>query len=156
MSARTWGAGRRRSSGVAVVDETMIPTPRRLAPTLAEIEAMGRAALAAIPDPWRRHIGDIVIRVEDFCDEETERSMALESPFELLGQYRGVALPDKSSAAVADDLDVVFLYRRPILDFWCETGDDLDAIIRHLVVHEVGHHFGFSDEEMERIEDGEG
>jgi len=113
---------------------------------------MGRAVLDAIPDPWRPHIGDIVIRVEDFCDDETARAMDLETPFDLLGLYRGVALPDKGISDVPGDVDVVFLYRRPILDYWCETGEDLTAIIRHLVIHEVGHHLGFSDEEMERIE----
>ncbi|HLJ64085.1 MAG TPA: metallopeptidase family protein [Stellaceae bacterium] len=99
-----------------------------------------------------RHVGPLVIRVEEFPDEETERAMDLESPFDLLGLYRGVALPHKSGTHPGPLPDQVFLYRRPILDYWCETGEDLAAVVRHVLIHEIGHHFGFSDEDMERIE----
>jgi predicted Zn-dependent protease with MMP-like domain len=78
--------------------------------------------------------------------------MELESPFDLLGLYRGVALPDKTVGATASDLDRIFLYRRPILDYWCETSEDLYDIVRHVLIHEIGHHFGFSDADMERLE----
>jgi predicted Zn-dependent protease with MMP-like domain len=94
----------------------------------------------------------VVIRVEEFCDEEIEAEMGLDSPFDLLGLYRGVSLDRKSVLASASDLDMIFLYRRPILDYWCETGEHLERIIRHVLIHEVGHHFGLSDEDMDRIE----
>ena len=78
--------------------------------------------------------------------------MDLESPFDLLGLYRGVSLDRKSVMASASDVDMIFLYRRAILDFWCETGEDLGRIVRHVLIHEVGHHFGLSDDDMDRIE----
>ena len=93
-----------------------------------------------------------MIRVEEFPDEETEEAMGLDSPFDILGLYRGVALPHKSINDPRPDLDMVFLYRRPILDYWCETGEDLTRVVRHVLIHEIGHHFGFSDEDMARIE----
>ena len=78
--------------------------------------------------------------------------MGLENPFELLGLYRGVSMDRKSVHDVADDLDMIFLYRRPMLNYWCETGDDIEAVVRHVLIHEIGHHFGLSDDDMERIE----
>jgi predicted Zn-dependent protease with MMP-like domain len=123
------------------------------APSLAEIEALAARALAALPPRFKRHLGPVVIRVEDFPDPETEAAMDLDSPFDLLGLYRGVALPLKSVSDPRPQLDMIFLYRRPILDYWCETGDDLFAVVRHVLIHEIGHHFGFSDSDMERIED---
>ena len=125
----------------------------RLPPSLTDLEALARIAFADIPPELSRHVTDVVIRIEEFPDEETEREMGLESPFDILGLYRGVALTHKSVAATSSDLDMVFLYRRPILDYWCETGEDLYDIMRHVLVHEIGHHFGFSDEDMERLED---
>jgi predicted Zn-dependent protease with MMP-like domain len=97
-------------------------------------------------------LGAVVIRVEDFPDDETAEAMELESPFDLLGLYRGVALPRQSVSALRAGIDMIFLYRRPILDYWCETGDDLYDIVRHVLIHEIGHHFGFSDDDMARIE----
>jgi predicted Zn-dependent protease with MMP-like domain len=121
-------------------------------PTLAELELIAAEALGTIPPELRRHVGDVVIRVEDFPDEETEREMGLDSPFDLLGLYRGLALPRQSVLDVRTRPDMIFLYRRPILDYWCEEGLDLAAVIRHVLIHEIGHHFGFSDADMERIE----
>ena len=121
-------------------------------PALADIEALAARALAAIPHELKQHLGPVVIRVEEFPDRETERQMGLESPFDLLGLYRGVALPHKSVGDPLPQIDMVFLYRRPILDYWCETGEDLEHIVRHVLIHEIGHHFGFSDADMERIE----
>ena len=123
------------------------------APGLAEVEAMARAALATIPDKLRRHVGDVIIRVDDFPDAETEREMNLETSFDILGLYRGVSLDRKSVHNTPDDLDMIFLYRRPILDYWCETGEDLSHVIRHVLIHEIGHHFGLSDAGMQRIEE---
>src|SRR5579862_7336086 len=114
-------------------------------PTLAEIELLAAEAFATIPDELRRHVANVPIRVEDFPDEETEQEMGLESPFDILGLYRGVALPRQSILDVRTRPDMIFLYRRPILDYWCEEGLDLTAVIRHVLIHEIGHHFGFSD-----------
>ncbi len=123
-----------------------------LPPSLAELEALAERALATIPAELKRHLGRVVIRVVEFPDAETEEEMELDSPFDILGLYRGVALPRKSVGDVRADADMVFLYRRPILDYWCETGEDLYDLVRHVLIHEIGHHFGFSDEDMERIE----
>jgi predicted Zn-dependent protease with MMP-like domain len=124
-------------------------------PTSADIELIARRALATIPEELRRHVTNVVIGVEDFPDAEVEEEMALESPFDLLGLYRGVSLDRKSVSDVSATPDMIFLYRRPLLDYWCETGEDLADVVRHVLIHEIGHHFGFSDEDMERIEDGE-
>lgn len=121
-------------------------------PSLADIEALARQAFATIPPPLARHISDVVIRVEDFPDEETAAEMGLDTPFDLLGLYRGVSIDRKSVSDFATDLDMIFLYRRPILDYWAETGEPLERIVRNVLIHECGHHFGLSDEEMARIE----
>jgi len=125
---------------------------RRLPPSAAEIEALADAALGTVPLRLKRQLGDVVIRVEEFPDAETERRMGLDSPFDILGLYRGVALPRKSVGDPRPSIDMIFLYRRPILDYWCESGEDLSDLVRHVLIHEIGHHFGFSDEDMERIE----
>jgi len=124
----------------------------RLAPSLADLEVLAERALVTIPAALKRHLGNLLIRVEEFPDTEVEEEMALESPFDILGLYRGVALPHKSVSDVRPNLDMVFLYRRPILDYWCETGEDLYRVVRHVLIHEIGHHFGFSDDDMERLE----
>ncbi len=121
-------------------------------PTLADIEVLARQALTTIPRRFRRHLGRIVIHVEEFPDEEIEAAMGLDSPFDILGLYRGTALPYKSIDDPRPDPDMIFLYRRPILDYWCESGEDLARVVRHVLIHEIGHHFGFSDEDMARIE----
>jgi predicted Zn-dependent protease with MMP-like domain len=123
-----------------------------LPPSLADIEALARSALDTIPRRLKKHLGPLVIRVEEFPDEETEEAMGLDSPFDILGLYSGVALPHKSVSDPRPNLDMVFLYRRPILDYWCETGEDLACLVRHVLIHEIGHHFGFSDEDMALIE----
>ena len=124
----------------------------RMAPSLAEIEELAQRALGTIPRRLKKHLGRVVIQVEEFPDEETEAAMGLESPFDILVLYRGVALPHKSVSDTRPDLDMIFLYRRPILDYWCETGEDLAHLVRHVLIHEIGHHFGFSDDDMARIE----
>lgn len=122
------------------------------APTLADIEALAEQAFATIPEALRAQVADVLIRVEDFCDEETEQAMELDSPFDLLGLYRGVDLTRRSLSDVRTTPDVIDLYRRPILDYWCESGEDLFHVVRHVLIHEIGHHFGFSDDDMDRIE----
>jgi predicted Zn-dependent protease with MMP-like domain len=124
----------------------------KVAPSIGDIEELAERALGTIPAELKRHLGRILIRVEEFPDAETEAEMELDSPFDILGLYRGVALPRKSVSDAGGDPDMVFLYRRPMLDYWCETGDDLYALVRHVLIHEIGHHFGFSDADMERIE----
>jgi predicted Zn-dependent protease with MMP-like domain len=126
--------------------------PDRLPPSLTEIEELAQRALGTIPRRLKRYLGRVVIQVEEFPDEETEAAMGLDSPFDILGLYRGVALPHKSVGDPRPDPDMIFLYRRPILDYWCETGEDLAHLVRHVLIHEIGHHFGFSDEDMARIE----
>ena len=121
-------------------------------PSLADLEMIAADEMARIPEELRAQLGAVVIRIEDFPDEETEEEMELESPFDLLGLYRGVALPRQSLLDVRSMPDMIFLYRRPILDYWCETGQDLRALVRHVLIHEIGHHFGFSDDDMDRIE----
>ena len=126
--------------------------PTLIAPTPGDIEALAGHALCLIPAHLKKYLGPVVIRVEDFPDQETEEAMGLDSPFDILGLYRGVALPQKSVSDPRPGIDMIFLYRRPILDYWCESGHDLAAVVRHVLIHEIGHHFGFSDEDMERIE----
>jgi len=127
---------------------TSSPTP----PGLDDIEAIARTQFQRIPLSLRRHVSDVVIRVEDFPDAETEREMELASPFDLLGLYRGVALTEKSISWTPADVDMIFLYRRPLLDYWCESGEDFEHLVRHVLIHEIGHHFGLSDADMEALE----
>jgi predicted Zn-dependent protease with MMP-like domain len=122
------------------------------APSLDDLDRIARAEFKRLPKRLARHVDGVVIRVAEFPDEETGREMGLESPFDLLGLYHGVAIGDKSITATPEDVDMIFLYRRPILDYWCETGEDLGRLVRHVLIHEIGHHFGFSDDDMERIE----
>ena len=121
-------------------------------PSAADIHAIAKRALDGIPQALRRHLSDVVILIEEFPDAEIEAEIDLGSPFDLLGLYHGVSLDRKSVGDSPEDIDRIFLYRRPLLDCWCETGEDLEAIIRNTLIHEVGHHFGFSDDAMERLE----
>ncbi len=130
-----------------------VPSSAGHAPSLGDIEALARRELETIPNELKGHLGPLIIRIEEFPDEETEEAMELESPFDILGLYRGVALPHQSISNPRTQMDMVFLYRRPILDYWCESGEDLGDVVRHVLIHEIGHHFGFSDEDMERIEE---
>lgn len=121
-------------------------------PTVADLEAVAREAYAGVPVELRRFVQNVIIRVQDFPDDETMEDLECESPFDLLGLYRGVDLSQKSVLDTPEDMDMIFLYRRPILDYWCEAGEDLTHVVRHIMIHEIGHHFGLSDDDMERIE----
>jgi predicted Zn-dependent protease with MMP-like domain len=122
------------------------------APTLEQIEQLGRSALRELPEELRAHAKDIVIKVADFPDEETIEELELETSYDILGLYTGVDLPSRSIADVGRLPDIIHLYRRPILDFWCEGKEELATIVRHVLIHEIGHHFGLSDEAMEALE----
>ena len=122
-----------------------------LPPTLDDIEAYARAAIARLPDTFRQFLDGVRLEVQDFPDEEVMREMGLESPFDILGLYQGHAVA-KSVDLSGNLPDTVFLYRRPILDEWADGGDSLEALVAHVLVHEVGHHFGLSDDDMDRIE----
>ncbi|HEY4250802.1 MAG TPA: metallopeptidase family protein [Roseomonas sp.] len=121
-------------------------------PTTEDILDMAETALGAIPAELRRLVQGIAILVEDVPDDETVREMGLDSPWELTGLYRGVPLTEKSSADVPMLPDTVLLYREPILLEWIETEEDLFRLVRNVLIHEIGHHFGFSDAEIERLE----
>ncbi|MBS1240206.1 MAG: neutral zinc metallopeptidase [Proteobacteria bacterium] len=124
------------------------------APSAEQIEAMARAALARLPEQFRVHLGDIVLLVEDFADEETLGALGIADPFELTGLYQGLPLGDKSIAHSGTLPDRIRLFRSPILDEWIERGDEsLERLVSHVLVHEVGHHFGLSDEAMHALED---
>ncbi|HEX9768334.1 MAG TPA: metallopeptidase family protein [Kiloniellales bacterium] len=121
-------------------------------PSIADLEAVAREAYASVPARLRRFVQNVLIRVEDFPDDETLEDLECDSPFDLLGLYQGVDLTQKSVLDTPEDIDRIYLYRRPILDYWCETGEDLTHVVRHVLIHEIGHHFGLSDDDMERIE----
>lgn len=125
---------------------------RLLAPSLGDIEALAAQALADIPAALREKVRGIVIQVEEFADDETLQVMGIDDPFTLTGLYKGVPLKDKSFADSGSLPDMIFLYRRPILDEWCETGVVLGDLVREVLIHEIGHHFGFSDDDMDALD----
>jgi predicted Zn-dependent protease with MMP-like domain len=122
------------------------------APSLADFEAMATAAWNRLPADFRQLCGDLVIRCEDFAIDEVLDELGIESPFDLMGLYQGVSLDKKSVSDTPREPDMVFLYRRAILDYWIEEGETLGDLVTHVLVHEIGHHFGFSDADMEEIE----
>jgi predicted Zn-dependent protease with MMP-like domain len=122
-------------------------------PSLDEFAALAEAALKALPEPFRGMAGEVAMRIEEFADDEVLESLGIENPFELSGLYHGVDLSHRSVMDPAPEPSAVFLYRRAILDEWCERGDTpLGELIRHVLVHEIGHHFGLSDADIEAIE----
>jgi predicted Zn-dependent protease with MMP-like domain len=128
--------------------QTLAPT---LPPSLADIERLARAALAALPPPFDSHLKGVVLRVVDFADDATLAALEIDNPFDLSGLYEGHSTA--RSVEVSGNLpDTIWLYRRPILDEWADTGEALEDLVTHIVVHEVGHHFGLSDDDIDRIE----
>lgn len=125
-----------------------------VAPTLADFERLAADAFYRLPTEFRGLVKDLLIRVEDFATEEDLDDLGIESPFELLGLYRGVSLAHKSVMDAPREPDMVFLFRRAILDVWGEGEESLGDLITHVLVHEIGHHFGLSDDDMEAIEAG--
>lgn len=128
-------------------------TGQTFAPDAAAIERLAEQAIARLPERFRVHLKNVVLRIEDFADEEVLDEMGIEDPFDLTGLYSGRSL-DKQSAWVSGELPaMIHLYRRPLLDEWADSGVSLEALITHVIVHEVGHHFGFSDADMHAIEE---
>lgn len=127
---------------------------RARAPSLAEFEALASQAYRRLPEHFRALCADLIIRVEDFPAENVIDSMRLESEFDVLGLFQGVGLPFQSETVPSQLPNMVWLYRRPILDYWAEHEESLGDIVTHVLVHEIGHHFGLSDDDMEAVEAG--
>ena len=127
------------------------------APSLEAFAALAEAAFADLPASFRKHAGDIVFRVDDFPSDEMLADLGIEDPFELTGLYQGVDLVRQSVLAPSPEPARIFLYRRPILDEWAERGNvTLAEMVTHVLVHEIGHHFGLSDDDIDAIEAEEG
>jgi predicted Zn-dependent protease with MMP-like domain len=122
------------------------------APSLVEFERLAAAAWERLPQEFRGMCQGVVIRIEDFAPDEILKDLDIESPFDLMGLYQGVSLDRKSVMDAPAQPDMVFLYRAAILDFWAEGDETLGALVTHVLVHEIGHHFGLSDADMEAIE----
>ncbi|MGY4803462.1 metallopeptidase family protein [Teichococcus aerofrigidensis] len=124
-------------------------------PSLEDLQEMAETAFSAIPQALRDAVRGTAILVEDVPDEATLEALDLEHPWELTGLYRGIPLTEKTHLGIASEPDTILLYREPILVEWIETGEDLFRLVRNVLIHEIGHHFGFSDEDIARLE-GEG
>jgi predicted Zn-dependent protease with MMP-like domain len=121
-------------------------------PSLDDFMVIANDALASLPNEMANLVTGVALHVADFPDSETLVEMGLDSPYDLLGLYSGVPFGEADGFVVRHDVNRIFLYRRPILAYWRDTGEPLDRIIRHVVIHEIGHHFGLSDDEMEALE----
>ncbi|MDR7103054.1 metallopeptidase family protein [Croceicoccus sp. BE223] len=126
------------------------------APDAAIFETLAIAALKRLPEPFAQHLADIVIRIEEFADAQTLADLEIESEWDLTGLYHGRPLTEQSIWDGGDMPPQVTLYRQPLLAEWCETGVTLQALVTHVVVHEIGHHFGLSDEDMHALEEAAG
>lgn len=121
-------------------------------PDAARFHELAQEALATIPAELRRFVEGIAFLIEEFADDEILDEMEIDDPYDLLGLYQGISLDQDSIGAVRHDVNRIFLYREPILDYCDETGETPQWVIRHVLIHEIGHHFGFSDEDMDHIE----
>jgi len=131
----------------------MTPSSSGLAPSLDDMAALAQAAFARLPDAFRQMTGHVMFRVDDFPDEETLTALEIEDPFDLTGLYHGVDLAHRSVLDPEVHPSMVFLYRRPILDEWAARGDvTLEELVSHVLIHEIGHHFGLSDDQIDAIE----
>ena len=120
-------------------------------PSIEDLIVLAEEGFERVPARLRAMVRGVAIQVVDFPDDDTLDEMEIESPYDLLGLYTGTPFGQKT-LAVATRPDMIFLYRRPILDYWCDTGEDLGHVVRHVLIHEIGHHFGFSDDDMEALE----
>lgn len=125
------------------------------APTAVEMEAIARAALDALPEPFATHLKDVVLQVDDFAEDELLAEMGIEHPLDLTGVYEGIPIAERSVEHSGTMPDRIRLFRRAILDEWIEDGHELEHLVRHVLIHEAGHHFGFSDEDMHALEEME-
>ena len=125
-------------------------------PSADEMEAIARRALLSLPEPFAGHLRDVVLLIEEFADDETLEAMGIEDPFDLTGIYEGIPLTERSVDQSGTLPDKIRLFRRPILDEWAGGEDTLEHLIAHVLVHEVGHHFGLSDEDMHALEEAVG
>ena len=125
-------------------------------PSAQEIEAIARRALDSLPAPFADNLGEIILQVEEFADEDTLRAMGIDDPFELTGLYEGIPLTERSVEQSGTLPDRVRLFRRPILDEWADGDDTLEHLVAHVLVHEIGHHFGLSDDDIHAIEESAG
>jgi predicted Zn-dependent protease with MMP-like domain len=126
------------------------------APDAAAIERLAEAAIARLPEKFRRHLANVVLRIEDYAEDEVLEQLGIEDAFELTGLYSGRSLDKQDSWTSGELPPMIHLYRRPLLDEWAETGVSLEALITHVIIHEIGHHFGFSDTDMHAIEEQAG
>jgi predicted Zn-dependent protease with MMP-like domain len=124
------------------------------APDAAAFEALAHAAFARIPEPFAQHLAGIRVTIEEFADDETLDALGIEDAWELTGLYHGRSMDRESIWSSGEMPPVITLYRQPLLAEWCETGVSLQDLVTHVVVHEVGHHFGLSDEQMHALEHG--
>jgi predicted Zn-dependent protease with MMP-like domain len=131
-------------------------TGQTFAPDAATIERLAEAAIARLPEAFRRHLTNVVLRIEDYADDEVLEQLGIEDAFELTGLYSGRSLDKQDSWTSGELPPMIHLYRRPLLDEWAETGVSLEALITHVIIHEIGHHFGFSDADMHAIEEQAG
>lgn len=123
------------------------------APSGAEFEILAQAAYDRLPEDFRKLCADLIINVTEFPEDDVLKELEAESPFDLLGLFSGVGLPQQGYAPQTGQMpNTIHLYRRPILDYWAEHDESLGAIVTHVLVHEIGHHFGFDDDDMEAIE----
>src|SRR6202049_2551045 len=122
------------------------------APSLAALEVLAGEVFRALPQGSRYLCADLFIQVDDFPSEEVLTEMEAETEFDLLGLFQGIGLPFRSESAAVQMPNMIWLYRRPILDYWAEHDETLGAIVKHVLVHEIGHHFGLSDADMMAIE----
>ena len=122
-------------------------------PTADEIEAIARRTLIALPEPFAAHLRDVVLQVEEFASDEILASMGIEDPFDLTGLYEGLPLNQKSVDISGTLPDRILLFRRPILDEWADGDHTLERLVAHILIHEAGHHFGFSDNDMHALEE---
>jgi predicted Zn-dependent protease with MMP-like domain len=122
------------------------------APSLEDFAALGKSAFARLPEEFRALTGEVVFSVAEFPDDDVLKSLGAESPFDILGLFEGLGVAERDSVPTGTLPNRVWLYRRPILDYWAEHEETLEDIVVHVLVHEIGHHFGLSDEDMEAIE----
>ena len=125
-------------------------------PSLQDFQRIGEEVLASLPDEFARHLRSVLIKVEEFPDAETEQALELDSPYGLMGLYHGVPIGYEFNMQTPQNVDMISLYRRPILAYWCDSDESLAAIIKNTLIHEIGHHFGLTDDDMDRIEFDDG